>query len=97
MTWEAQPEKARCYRVSFRLEVDSELLQGVFETQDDAITLHFTGEPIWVVYVPRKPYAMQLGRRLLILEQEAKCGSPLTRVTAGSSPLRSRERHELKT
>ncbi len=44
------------YRVTFRFEVDGEQLQGVFETTDDAVTSHDTGEPIWVVYLPKKPH-----------------------------------------
>ncbi len=44
------------FRVTFRFEAEGEPLQGVFETTDMAITKHYTGEPIWVVFLPHRPH-----------------------------------------
>ena len=45
------------YRVFFRFDTRDEGLMGMKYTYDPAITKRFIGEPIWVVYLPRRPRA----------------------------------------
>ena len=43
------------YRVYFRFDANDQPLMGMKYTYDPAITNHFIGQPIWVVYLPRQP------------------------------------------
>lgn len=43
------------YRVYFRFEANGEPVRSVKFTYDPAVTNHFVGEPVWVVYLPSKP------------------------------------------
>jgi hypothetical protein len=43
------------YRVYYRFDAEGQAYLGLKWTYDPAIKNHFTGEPIWVVHVPRRP------------------------------------------
>ncbi len=42
------------YRVYFRFDAEGEPVRGMKFTYDPAIEEHFVGEPVWIVYMPRK-------------------------------------------
>ena len=43
------------YRVYFRFEANGKPVRGMKYTYDQAIENHFVGEPVWIVYLSRKP------------------------------------------
>ena len=52
---DAQAHGSVLYQVYYRFDVGDVPVQGMNYSYDPAITNHFIGQPIWVVYVPRRP------------------------------------------